>query len=374
MLSFWEKNHYLSYDFAIIGAGIVGLSVAATLAEKLPQARIVVFERGLLPTGASTKNAGFACFGSPTEILHDIALMGEDKALTLVEKRWQGLQKLRRRLGDNALQLEQKGGYELIFEHQTHAIDKLDYLNQLLKSIFKTEIFSLAHQELAKFGFATDKVKFLLKNSLEAQIDSGLTMKNLWQYVQKLGVTILTQAEVLALNYQEISIKNTLNGQENYQFRANTIIVCSNAFIPKLLPEIQISPGRGQVLVTKPIYHLPFEGTFHFEEGFYYFRDYHSRIILGGGRNEDLATETTTEIALNTFLIEKLKEKLYTIICPQIASNVEIDCTWAGIMGFSENKQPILAKVSPHTWVAFACNGMGVALSSQIAYELSEYF
>lgn len=374
MLSFWEKSHWFSYDFAIVGAGIVGLSVAAALAEKLPQARILVLERGLLPTGASTKNAGFACFGSPTEILHDITLMGEDKALTLIEKRWQGLQLLRKRLGDKALSLEQKGGYELLFESQAEVVAKLPYLNQLLKPIFHTEVFSNAPQELAKFGFNPKQVKFLLKNRLEAQIDPGLTMKSLWQYVQKLGVMILTQAEVIAIYHQEISLKNTLNPHEVYPFRAENIVVCSNAFIPQLLPQVAITAGRGQVLVTKPIYQLPWEGTFHFEQGYYYFRDFQSRIILGGGRNEDLATETTTEIAPNFFLIEKLKEKLYTLICPQIADKVQIDYTWAGIMGFSKDKQPILAKVAPHTWVAFACNGMGVALSSQIAYELSCQF
>ena len=98
MYSFWEKNTLLNYDTAIVGAGIVGLSIASAILEKYPKQRVVVLERGLLPTGASTRNAGFACFGSLTELLADEAKMGIDKCLDLVEKRWNGLQKLVKRL------------------------------------------------------------------------------------------------------------------------------------------------------------------------------------------------------------------------------------------------------------------------------------
>lgn len=43
---------------------IVGLSVAACVLEKHPKKRVILLERGVLPTGASTKNAGFIATGS----------------------------------------------------------------------------------------------------------------------------------------------------------------------------------------------------------------------------------------------------------------------------------------------------------------------
>jgi hypothetical protein len=81
MLSFWEQQTYLEYDFIVVGAGIMGCSVAYELRLKYPKARIVVLERGLFPTGASTKNAGFACFGSPTEMISDFKLHGTQKSV-----------------------------------------------------------------------------------------------------------------------------------------------------------------------------------------------------------------------------------------------------------------------------------------------------
>ena len=64
MLSFWEKQSFLEYDYILIGSGLVGLSAASCIKEKHPDKSVLVLERGIFPSGASTKNAGFACFGA----------------------------------------------------------------------------------------------------------------------------------------------------------------------------------------------------------------------------------------------------------------------------------------------------------------------
>lgn len=45
-------------DVVIVGAGLVGLTAAYYLKQRRPTWRVVVLERGALPSGASTKNAG----------------------------------------------------------------------------------------------------------------------------------------------------------------------------------------------------------------------------------------------------------------------------------------------------------------------------
>ena len=76
--SFWEHDAMLHADFIVIGGGIIGLQTAIELREREPTASVVLLERGLLPSGASSRNAGFACFGSLTEILGDIEALGEE--------------------------------------------------------------------------------------------------------------------------------------------------------------------------------------------------------------------------------------------------------------------------------------------------------
>ena len=68
----------------------------------------------MLPQGASTKNAGFACFGSLSEILDDLRSHSEEEVIQLVKKRFDGLKLLRQTLGDTAINFQQLGGYELI--------------------------------------------------------------------------------------------------------------------------------------------------------------------------------------------------------------------------------------------------------------------
>jgi gamma-glutamylputrescine oxidase len=80
-LSYWEiDQYYKTFDVVIVGSGIVGLSAAISIREKQKNASVLILEKGFLPSGASTKNAGFACFGSPSELLDDLSKMPEASA------------------------------------------------------------------------------------------------------------------------------------------------------------------------------------------------------------------------------------------------------------------------------------------------------
>src|SRR5690349_24183856 len=96
-ISLWEKESFYSQaDVIIAGSGFVGLWSAYYLKKKHPKLRITIIDRGVIPTGASTRNAGFACFGSVTELVKDTAMMGEEKMLWLVEMRYRGLEKIKK--------------------------------------------------------------------------------------------------------------------------------------------------------------------------------------------------------------------------------------------------------------------------------------
>ena len=78
--SLWEKESFYSHsDVIIAGSGFTGLWSAYYLKKKHPRLSITVIDRGIIPTGASTRNAGFACFGSVTELIKDTAMMGEER-------------------------------------------------------------------------------------------------------------------------------------------------------------------------------------------------------------------------------------------------------------------------------------------------------
>jgi hypothetical protein len=364
MLSFWEKKSFLQYDYIIVGSGLMGLHVAYELIEKHPTAKIVILERGIFPSGASTKNAGFACFGSLTEIISDIAINGVDETLDLLEERFRGIDLLCNRLGKKNIDYQSNGGYELIFEKEKFALERREEINALLWPIFKTNVFELSPTALASFGFDATQVKALLYNRFEGQIDTGLMMQVLMQKVMQKGVQILTGSEVTkveALNDGGVvRVHHPLIG-EYIQMRADKVFVCTNAFVNGIVSTATITPGRGQVLVTKPISGLPFKGVFHFDEGYYYFRNYEDRVIFGGGRNLDFSTEASHQFALNEEIFSQLTRYLQEIILPH--HSFEIEDRWSGIMGFSADKKPVIQKEGEHIVVSMSCNGMGVALS-----------
>lgn len=371
MLSYWEREYFLDYDYVIIGSGIVGLSSAAELMENNPLAKVLVLEKGLFPSGASTKNAGFACFGTLTELLHDAAVMGNENMLNLVKSRVLGLAILRERLGDSSIDYMQLGGHELILSDWDYT-NEMDNLNMLLQSLFSGDpVFSLRNDLIAKFGFSNKQVKQLIYNPFEGQINTGKMMQKLINYVSSLGVRIITGADVNELfdaGEAGVCVKVKLDEANNLQFTCKKAILATNAFTKKFYPAMNIVPGRGQVLITKPIPNLRIKGTFNFDEGFYYFRNIGNRVLLGGGRNLAFDKETTIDFGLNEEIQQQLVSLLKTTILPGIA--FEIDQQWSGIMAFGSDKLPIVELTSENIAIGVRLNGMGVALGSKIAKDL----
>ncbi|MES2780106.1 MAG: FAD-dependent oxidoreductase [Bacteroidota bacterium] len=370
MLSFWEHKTFTHYDYIIIGGGITGLSTACAIKEKRPKASVLLLERGLMPSGASTKNAGFACVGSFSEKQSDLELMGEDAFLKLIEDRWVGLYLLRKRLGDDNIDFQHNGGFELVMQKDSVNSDKIYDMNVLLQRIFNDKVFYEKPELVERFGFNKDMVKSIILNPFEGQLDTGKMMQTLSNYAGILRIKMLTGAEVKNVtelpNAVAVSVKSSFN--ETLTFTCDKVAYCTNAFSKQFFPDIDITPGRGQVICTSPIENLPFKGVFSFDEGYYYFRNIDNRIIFGGGRNLDFEAEQTTDFAPNSKIIQQLEFYLAEMIAPQ--QQYTIDYQWQGIMAFGKNKLPIVQKLSDRQFIGARLNGMGIALGSKIADEL----
>ncbi|MFY0602371.1 MAG: FAD-binding oxidoreductase [Flavobacteriaceae bacterium] len=363
--SYWEiKEWFTNNDFVIVGSGIVGLNCAINLKERFPKAKVLILEKGMLPQGASTKNAGFACFGSVSELLSDLKNHSEQEVFNLVKKRWEGLQLLRSLLGDSNLDYQHQKGYELFQSQDTYqeCSDKINYLNTLLRPIFKSNVFSTSGNT---FRFQNIARNYIV-NELEGQIDTGKMMSQLLKLAQSKGVKILNNTSVNGFSESTHKVKIQTNKGE---FISSKLLFATNGFSKELLKE-KIKPARAQVLITKPIKNLHIKGTFHLDEGYYYFRNIDNRILLGGGRNLDFKTEETTKFGQTTLVENTLKEMLKTIILPKI--DFEIDSYWSGIMGVGYQKKPIVKQLSNNCFCGIRLGGMGVAIGSLVGKELAD--
>ena len=129
-------------------------------------------------------------------------------------------------------------------------------------------------------------------------------------------------------------------------------------------------PGRGQVLITEAIPNLKFEGTFHYDAGYYYFRNVGDRVLFGGARNQDFITERTVEFGVNEQIYSHLLKELEDLILPGVA--FKIAANWSGIMGFGKDKRPSVHLDSPNVGYAVGLGGMGVALGTQVGNRLAQ--
>lgn len=368
-LSYWERDFLLGKpDVVIIGSGIVGLSCALSLKQQAPNLSVMVLEKGVLPSGASTKNAGFACFGSLTELIDDVNQNGIENMLSLIEQRWKGLELLKINLGAKNIDFQKNGGYELFTDQDLNNYPNLTHqiaeFNKLLHPIFKQDVFEVKNEKIKAFGFSG--ISTLLLNSFEGQINTGLMMKTLLNKCLSLGVQVLNNVTVHEIHENDNSILlNTSIGDIETQ----QVAVCTNAFTKNLLPEVEVTPGRAQVLITEPIKDLTIKGTFHYDRGYYYFRNINDRILIGGGRNIDPTGETTTSLETTELILDEIKKLLSSTILPN--TPYKIDTSWAGIMGLGNSKKVIVKNYSNRISVGVRLGGMGIAIGSEVGKQVS---
>ena len=366
-LSYWElKNWFTNVDYTIVGSGIVGLHAALRLRERFPESKILVLEKGMLPQGASTKNAGFACFGSISEIIEDLNSHSEEEVIQLIQKRWQGLQLLRKRLGDSAIDFKPFGGYELFLKDQestfSDCLRKMPFINEILTPLFKTDVFV---KEIDRFGFNGIQ-EYLIFNPFEAQIDTGNMMQELLRQAVSQNILILNQQTVTSHQEKQDGVEVALG---EFSFITKKLLFATNGFANELTSG-EVKPARAQVLITEPIANLDIKGTFHLDKGYYYFRNIDDRILLGGGRNLDFEGETTTELGQTEIIQNRLEQLLKEVILPN--QEFTIAHRWSGIMGMGSTKNPIVTALSENVYCGVRLGGMGVAIGSLIGTELAD--
>jgi gamma-glutamylputrescine oxidase len=364
--SYWERRTFLDHaDILVVGSGIVGLSTAIHLKRSSPGLRILVVEAHPVSGGASSRNAGFACFGSAGELLDDSRTSGLDAVIALAVRRYHGLRALRELLSDEAIGYEPCGGVEL-FRHEESdwmkdCLDALPELNERLKP----ELGDVPYELTGEFN--SNAFCGAIRNRMEGAVDTGMLIDALQDLSDSLSIRRLHGVQVGEWEMNPKGVRVTLNGE---WIQAGKMVVCTNGFARQLLPEIDVQPARNQVLVTSVIPGLKWTGTFHLDKGYGYFRDVHGRLLIGGFRNADLQHEFTSQHGSTAPVQSALRHALNELILQGIPYT--IDYSWSGIMGLGPAKEPVVKQVMPGVYCGVRMGGMGVAIGTLIGRELAE--
>jgi len=337
------------------------------LKRKFPKWKIAILERGVLPSGASTRNAGFACFGSVSEILDDLSTMPEKEVFELVAKRYEGLNLLRETLTDNQLDYKPTGGFEVFREGKEEIYEEclgsLSYINAELVQCIRKQAFKDESKRVDEFGFSG--VENMIVNELEGTVDTGLMMKNLVSLARESGVEIFNGVEVKELS---TSGSNCILDTNIGEILTDRTIVATNGFAQKLIPQVEVKPNRAQVLITSSIKNLKWSGCFHHDRGYDYFRNIDGRVLIGGGRHLAKEAEQTDQEGISNLIQTHLEKILKDVILPE--QEFEIDMRWSGTMGMGDSKKYIAKQLNEHVYCAVRFGGMGVALASSVSKSL----
>jgi gamma-glutamylputrescine oxidase len=362
--SYWEKDVWLNdIDIVVVGAGIVGLSTAIALNDLSPKLRLLVLDRGCLPMGASTRNAGFACFGSISELESDLKASDEATIKATVALRWEGLELLRKRLGDAALDYQDVGGTEVFTSRESFEAyaDTLSMYNTYMRDwIGLNQVYTIRKKAGNQSGLKTHPEQIF--NHYEGLIHPGKMIKGLIKLCEERSISILWGTELYQWEEMAGGVSLQVRGGS---IKSQKVIFTTNGLARQFMPDLEVAPARNTVLITQPVRHQFLDSGYHMDGGYIYFRPVGNRILLGGCRNLVPDDELTDDFGRHPIIQEALETLLFQNLFTS-TENLEIDQYWSGILGIGSKKSPIIESIGKNALVAVRMGGMGVAIGSKV--------
>jgi gamma-glutamylputrescine oxidase len=352
------------FDIAIIGAGVVGLSLAYYL-RKFGCERIIVLEKEYISYGASGRNAGFLISGMAEPYSRLVVGLGRDGAKEMMRATLENHDLIADSIRGMNINCDYRraGSYHLatsdVEKNELH--ESIELLNQ---DGFPCEFIDSGDISW-RIGFG----KYVCGHFTPADgcLDPYAFVTGLSR-----GIEVAENFEVKEFSKENgrVIIKNNTQA-----VTAEMAVLATNAYSPLLEPFFKelIFPVRGQMLATSRKPDAPLkDSTYYANFGYDYFRQSSERaIVMGGLRNRfiesEIGYEDETTGGLQKGLEEYISENMN-------AGDFEIDCRWSGVMGNTIDGMPLVGSL-PHNsnvLAAVGCNGHGFGLGMLMARDLAQ--
>lgn len=199
----------------IIGAGIVGLAMARSLAIR--RYKVTVFERNEKCVGASIRNFGMIWpIGQPNGLLYERAL--NSKSI------WKKI------CDDAGLWYEEKGSLHLAYDDPEVAV--INEFAESNKNIRPVQIFNVNQTKKLSEAVNTNGLKAALYSEDEMIIEARVAVEKLPAYLnEKYGAEFKFNTAINFIDHPHVS-----SGEQSWQ--ADEIYICSGADFETLYPEI----------------------------------------------------------------------------------------------------------------------------------------
>ena len=326
-------------DVLVIGGGIAGTSLMHHLAKRRIGA--VLVEARHLAFGASGRNAGFLLAGVADCYVEAVRIFGRSKAREV----W-------------------------------HITDENH--DRMIEAVAGTDV---GHRRLGSATFASgDEERARLEESAQLLHDDGFEAR--WD-----GTTLFNPRDgevdpaavvgALAGRLRAGAIREGVEVAEivpagaevsvragESECLAGIVVLATNGYTSRLLPQVKIQPTRAQMLASAPLSKVVCDLPTYSHFGYRYWRQLVSgELLIGGWRDTSMETEVGFDDQPTDQIQEHLDRKL-----AEMDGRAEVTNRWAGIMGFTETGLPLVGPVdgmrNVYTCAGFNGHGMGFAFMS----------
>jgi gamma-glutamylputrescine oxidase len=350
-------------DICIVGAGFTGISAAIELSER--GFSVIVLEAVRVGFGASGRNGGQIVNGYSRDLDVIANRYGAEAGRAIGAMALEGGNIIRERVAKYGIDCDLAPGglFTAITAKQMHELEH----NKKVWAEYGHQGLELVDRAGLPKHVVTDRYVGGMIDHLGGHLHPLNLVQGEAAAAESLGARIFENSRVTAVDTGPKPVVKTAGGE----VRANYVLVCGNAYIGDLLPEIggKIMPVSTQVMATEPLgaeavallpSNVCVEDCNYVLD--YFRRSADNRILYGGGivyGGQDPASirAKITPNMLKTF--PGLKD-------------ARIDYAWSGNFALTLTRFPQLGRLSPTVYYSHGDSGHGVTTTHLLGRILGE--
>jgi glycine/D-amino acid oxidase-like deaminating enzyme len=148
-------------------------------------------------------------------------------------------------------------------------------------------------------------------------------------------------------------------------------VIATDGYSDGLLPELAaaIRPARAQMLATAPLPERHFACPVYARDGWDYWQQApDASLLIGGWRDAELDREFTDVDEPTPTLQERIEEFAGRLL----AASPRVTHRWAGLLGFTAARRPLVGELRDRVWVSAGYSGHGNVLALACGELLAE--
>lgn len=357
------------YDVAIIGGGFTGLSAALHLAKA--GTRVVVFEAGLVGSGASGRNGGHLNNGLAHSFIAAKQHLGVERAKALYKAFDDSIDTIERSVEEENIDCSFRRAGKLKLASKASHFDGLARNFEAIHAEIDPDTALLRRGELAGEVGSTDFHGGMLSRKS--------AMMHMGRYITGLAKAAVQHGAAIFENTPLVKRK-TVNGVNQLvtsrgTITADTVILATGAYTTDSFSYFRkrIIPVGSFIIATRPLSEsevdatLPGNRTYvtSMNIGNYFRLAPDNRMIFGGRARFSTTSDQRSDAKSGAILRANLVG-----IFPHLA-NVDIDYCWGGLVDMTQDRYP-RAGFADGVWYAMGYSGHGAQLSTQMGIYLAD--